>query len=80
MQGQAWYNVSYVCTRGQGRNVERARVGRVHSVAIGEKGNDGHGSRKDVCCWHRGCEKMTCGTQVKDGLLSDRVGICGNRF
>jgi hypothetical protein len=55
-------------------------VGGVHSVAIRETGNDGHGSRKYVSCWGRGCEKMTRGPQVKDGPPFDRVGICGNRF
>jgi hypothetical protein len=45
-------------------------VGRVHLVAIRETGNDGHGSRKDVCCWCGGGEKMTSGTQVEDGPLS----------
>jgi hypothetical protein len=55
-------------------------MGRVHLVAIGETGNDGLGSRKDVCCWHGGCEKMTPGPRVKDGPPSDRVGIRGNRF
>ncbi len=67
MRGQAWYNVSRACTGGQRKNVERARVGRVHSVAIGEMGNDGHGRKKDVCCWLGGCEKMTRGTRVEDG-------------
>jgi hypothetical protein len=78
--GQAWYNVSSACTGGQQRNVEHARVGRVHSAAIREMGNDGHGSRKDVCSWHGGSEKMTHGTRVKDGPPFDRVGICGNHF
>jgi hypothetical protein len=80
VQGQAWYNVSRVCTGGQQRNVKHAHVGRVHSVAIGKMGNDGHGIRKDVCCWCRGCEKMTRGTRVEDGPPSDCVGICGNHF
>ncbi len=40
--------MSSVCTGGQQRNVEYARVGRVHLVNIREIGNDGHGSRKDA--------------------------------
>ncbi len=55
-------------------------MGRVHLVAIRETGNDGRGSRKNVCCLHGGCEKMTCGTRVKDGPPFDCVGICGNSF
>jgi hypothetical protein len=78
--GQAWYNVSRACTGGQQRNVKRACVGRVHSVAIRETGNDGHGSRKDVCCWRGDSEKMTCGTRVKDSPPFYCVGICGNCF
>jgi hypothetical protein len=73
--GQAWYNVSPACTGGQRRNVEHAPVGRVHLVAIREMGNDGHGSRKDVCSWHGGSEKMTRGTRVEDGPPFDCVGI-----
>jgi hypothetical protein len=80
VQDQAWYNVSRVCTGGQQRNVESARVGRVHLVAIRETGNDGRGSRKDVCYWHGGCEKMTHGPQVEDGQPFNCVGICGNCF
>jgi hypothetical protein len=77
---QARYNVSSVCTGGQQRNVEHARVGRVHLAAIRETGNDGHGSRKDVCSWHGGSEKMTFGTRVKDGPPFCHVGICENCF
>ena len=80
MGGQAWYNVSSACTGGQQRNVKPARVGRVHLVATREGGNDGHGSRKDVCCWHGDSEKMTHGIQVEDGPPFDHVGTCGNRF
>ncbi len=78
MQGQAWYDVSRVCTTGQQRNVKSARVGRVHSVAIRKTGNDGHGNRKDVSCWHGGCEKMTRGPYVEDGPPFDHVCIGGN--
>ncbi len=72
--------MSSACTRGQQRNVERAPVGRVHSGAIREMGNDGHSSRQDVCCWHGGSEKMTRGTRIKDGPPFDCVGTCGNCF
>ncbi len=71
MQGHAWYDVSPACTRGQQRNVKSARVSRVHSVAIREMGNYWHGSRKDVSCWCRGCEKrlMTPELRVAHRLI-----------
>ena len=80
MLGQAWDDVCSMRTGGQRRNVESARVCRVHSVAVGEMGDNGRSSRKDVGCWRGGGEKMTCAPRVKDGPPLYHGGICVDCF